>query len=291
MAGVTLVVVLVSSLGWAAFDALRKRLTGGLRSTPLAALLTLGMLPLFLLWLAASGGGRVPAGYLPPAGAAVALNVVANLLFLRALKIAPLSTTIPMLSFTPALTALFSALVLGELPGPRACAGIALVVAGALVLHSRAPGERSSAPLSGRRLRDDGPRLMLGVAGLWSLVAVADKAALAHAGPALHASFQCAGVGLAVLLLLGVRGRLGELGRVRSVAGAYAAAVAVSTLALGLQFLAFQLTYVSSVEAVKRTLGMIASVVNGRLFFGEPITARKWTGVLAMSLGVGLILT
>jgi drug/metabolite transporter (DMT)-like permease len=291
MSAATLLVVLASSLGWAALDALRKRLTAHLRPTPLVTVLTLGMLPLFLLWLAARGGARIPSGYLAPAGVAVALNVGANLLFVRALQIAPLSVTVPMLSFTPALTALFSAVVLREFPGARPAAGIALVVAGALVLHAHAAAEHAAAPATGRRrLRDNGPRLMLGVALLWSLVSVVDKAALAHATPALHAAFQCAGVGLAVLALLAARGRLNEVGHVRRAPGTFLAAIAVSTAALGLQFLAFQLTYVSSVEAVKRTLGMIASVVNGRVFFGEPLTARKWAGVLAMALGVTLIL-
>lgn len=291
MSGATLLIVLASSLGWAALDALRKQLTTHLRPTPLVAVQTLGMLPLFLLWLHLSGGASIPAGYLPPAGVAVGLNVLANLLFVRALQIAPLSTTIPMLSFTPALTALFSAVVLREFPGLRAATGIALVVAGALVLHAHAAALHAATPVVGRRrLRDNGPRLMLGVALLWSLVSVVDKAALAHAAPALHAAFQCAGVGLAVLVLLGGRGRLDEIVHVRRVPGTFLAAIAVSALALGLQFMAFQQTYVSSVEAVKRTLGMLASVVNGRVFFGEPLTARKWAGVLAMALGVVLIL-
>lgn len=291
MSAAALVAVLVSSVGWAALDALRKKLTLHLRPTPLVALMALGMLPLFLAWLAVSGGAHVPARYWLPAGVAVALNVLANLLFVRALQIAPLSTTIPMLSFTPALTALFSTVVLREFPGLRAALGIVLVVAGALVLHAGVAAAATDAPPAGRRRwRDDGPRLMLGVALLWSLVSVVDKAALGFVAPALHASFQCAGVGLAVLLLLAARGRLDEIGRVRRAPGTFLATIAVSALALGLQFLAFQLMYVSSVEAVKRTLGMLASVINGWLFFAEPLTARKWAGVLAMCAGVVLIL-
>lgn len=294
MTAATLLVVLASSLGWAALDALRKRLAARLRPTALVAVLTLGTLPLFVAWLALSGDGRISTGYVVPASVAIVLNVAANLLFVRALQVAPLSTTIPMLSFTPALAAVFSALVLREFPGARAGAGIALVVAGALVLHGgdgAAQGRDRPATSPRRGLRDDGPRLMLGVALLWSLTSVVDKAALAYAAPALHAAFQCAGVGLAVLALLAWRGRAAEIGQVRTVFGTFLAAIAVAALSLGLQFLAFQHTYVSSVEAVKRTLGMLASVVNGRLFFAEPLTVRKWTGVLAMSLGVALILT
>ncbi len=290
MTGVTLLVVLASSLGWAALDALRKRLAAHLRPTALVALLTLATLPLFLVWLAVAGGGRLSWLYLGPGLAAVALNVGANLLFMRALQVAPLSTTIPMLSFTPALTAALSALVLRELPGPRPLTGVALVVAGTLLLH----GSPSATMGSGARRggwRNDGPRLMLMVACLWSLVAVFDKAALAHAAPPLHGAFQCAGVGLAALGLLIARGRTQELADVRAVRGTLLVAAAISALALGLQFLAFQRTYVSSVEALKRTLGMLASLLSGRLFFGEPLGAHKVAGVAAMAAGVALILS
>jgi drug/metabolite transporter (DMT)-like permease len=288
--GATLFVVLASSLGWAALDALRKRLAGYLRPTALVAWLTLATLPLFLIWLAATGGGRPSWLYLGPGLAAVTLNVGANVLFMRALQVAPLSTTIPMLSFTPAFTAVLSALVLRELPGPRPLGGVALVVGGTLLLHG-AP--KATLDEGNRRggWRDDGPRLMLMVAGLWSLVAVFDKAALAHATPALHGAFQCAGVGLAAFGLLVARGRTRELADVRAVRGTLLLAAVVSALALGLQFLAFQRTYVSSVEALKRTLGMLASLLSGRLFFGEPLGARKAAGVAGMAAGVTLILS
>jgi drug/metabolite transporter (DMT)-like permease len=286
--GPTLAVVLVSSLAWAALDALRKRLAVRVPPAALVALLALGTLPPLVAWQAFEGRTTVEAGYAPPALAALGLNVGANLLFMRALRVAPLSTTIPLLSLTPAGTALFSALLLHEWPGMRALAGVALVVIGAFVLGAPSGGGPRAAVRP--RLRDDGPRLMLGVALLWSLVSVADKAALLHAAPAMHAALQCAGVGLAALGLLAFQGRGADLRSVRPVAGTLAAAVAVSALALGLQFFAFQQTYVSSVEAVKRTLGLLASQASGRLFFGEPFTARKWAGALTMALGVVLIL-
>jgi drug/metabolite transporter (DMT)-like permease len=283
------VVVVVSSLGWAALDALRKRLATRVPATALVALLALGTLPPLVAWQAWLGGGGVRPGYWPPALVAVVLNVGANLLFMRALRVAPLSTTIPLLSLTPAGTAVFSALLLREWPGPGPLVGVALVVAGAWVLSlSGGDGERGGAARPS--LRDDGPRLMLGVALLWSLVSVVDKAALAHAAPALHAALQCGGVGLAVLALLLAQGRAADLRAAVPVAGTFTAAILVSALALGLQFFAFQHTYVSSVEAVKRTLGLIASQASGRVFFGEPFTARKWAGVATMALGVTLIL-
>ncbi len=287
MTPAALALALGTSFGWAALDALRKRLAAHLTPAALVVGLTFGTLPAFVVWLALGDEARLTRAYWLPGSTAVALNVGANLLFMRALQVAPLSTTIPMLSFTPAFTVLSSALLLRELPGARALCGVLLVVVSARVLQAapHAAGRASRA-----HLRDDGPRLMLVVAALWSLVSVLDKASLAHAAAPWHGAVQCAGVGLAALGLLLARGRAHELGALREVRGTLLAAALVSALALGLQFMAFQLTYVSSVEALKRSLGMLASLVGGRVFFGEPLGARQGAGVAGMIGGVILIL-
>ena len=53
---------------------------------------------------------------------------------------------------------------------------------------------------------------------------------------------------------------------------------------------AFVMSPVSTVETVKRAIGMTAAQVVGRIAFGEPLTARKWVAVGLMSIGCLLIL-
>jgi len=231
-----LLAVTLSSLGFAALDAARKALARQLRPVPLVALLALGQLPLFLLWLALAGDTRLAAGYAAPASATIGLNVVANLLFIRAVHVSPLSVTIPFLSFTPVFSALLSLALLGEHPALAGWSGIGLVVAGALVVNLR--WHAGVASLA----HEPGSLMMTGVALLWSLAAVLDKRALAFADVPVHAAIQCAGVGLVLLLLLATRGRLGELRGAGAVRGTLLLALVAAGVGLAFQFVALRLT-------------------------------------------------
>jgi len=278
-------VVAVSSLGWAALDALRKALAARCDPVPLAALLAGGQLPLFISWVAVSGDTGLSAGYVLPGGATVLLNVAANLLFLRAVQVSPLSATIPFLSFTPAFSTALSAVVLGERPGREDLVGIALIVVGALLVNTHWDSRSGSAAL----LHEPGSVLMTGVALIWSLTAVLDKRALAFASVPVHASIQCAGVALVLLVVLAARGRLSRLACVVPVRGRLALALVAAGIGLGFQFLALRLTLVGIMEALKRSIGMLFAVGVGRLAFHEPLTPGKITGVVLMSAGVALI--
>jgi len=275
----------VSSLGWAALDALRKSLASRCDPVPLAALLAGGQLPLFLAWVALSGSATVSAGYVLPGGATVALNVVANLLFLRAVRISPLSATIPFLSFTPVFSTVLSALLLDERPGLDDLGGIALVVVGAVLVNARWDGSARAAAL----LHEPGSVLMTGVALLWSLTAVLDKRALAFASVPVHAAIQCAGVAAVLLAALTARRRVGELRCVVPVRGRLALALLAAGVGLAFQFLALRLTLVGIMEALKRSIGMLFAVGVGRVVFHEPLTPGKIAGVVLMSAGVVLI--
>jgi drug/metabolite transporter (DMT)-like permease len=280
-----LAAIIAASLGFAALDALRKALIARVDPVPLAALLAGGQLPIFVVWVLVSGEWRVGAGYVLPGAATVMLNIVANLLFLRALQVSPLSVTIPFLSFTPVFSTALSALLLGERPGALPLLGIGLVVAGALLVNLRRDGAIRAAAL----LHEPGSVLMTGVALVWSLTAVLDKRALAFAAVPVHAALQCAGVALVLLLVLAGRGQIGELAAIRAARGRYALALLAAAAGLGFQFLALRLTLVGFVEALKRAIGMFFAVGVGRAAFGEPFTRGKVAGVLLMSAGVALI--
>lgn len=275
----------MSSLGFAALDALRKVLSRHVDPVPLAALLTMGQLPLFALWALAGHQVSVSSGYIAPGSATVILNVAANVLFLRAVQVSPLSVTIPFLSLTPVFSTLLGAVVLGERPAGAEAAGIVLVVLGALLVNLRCDRGSPLAALS----HEPGSLMMGGVALLWSLTAVLDKRALAFADVPMHAAIQCAGVAAALLVYLAARRRLPELGRVRSVRAAFLLSLVAAAVGLGLQFVALRLTLVGLVEALKRAIGMFLAVVVGRVAFEEPVTAGKIAGVALMSAGVFLI--
>lgn len=284
LAAGSLLLVLVSALSWAGFDLLRKLLAREMGPLPLMALLCLASAPPFAIWAAIEGGFEVEPGYWAPALVSVALNVAANLLFLEALRTGELSIAVPLLSLTPAFTALVAIPLLGERPSATDAGGIALVVLGALIL--RPPGGEGPIDPAGRR----GLWLMAGTALLWSLTIPLDKLAVSRSHPPLHALVLNLGVAAAALAILARRRELSRLRELSRAPWTFVAALAISALALGSQLAAIQTVWVSLVETLKRTIGNLSAVLVGRIAFGEAITSRKLAAVALMAGGVALIL-
>jgi drug/metabolite transporter (DMT)-like permease len=287
---VAFLVVLACALTWTSFDVLRRVLLEDLEPIPLVFLLTGLQVPLFALWSAVEGEWSVGAGYWLPGLTSVAINIVANVWFVMAIKVSPLSLTIPMLSFTPVFTTLLADLMLGEEPGSYQVLGIALVVVGALALNLRPEPGGTFGDLLRRMLHEKGPLLMLGVALLWSLTPPLDKLAMAESGSALHGLVLSAGVALGLGLYLAVRGRLGQVRPAARRPWLVAAALAASAGALALQLVAIRIVLVAIVETVKRGVGNIAAVAVGAVLFKERVVAWQWGAVVVMAAGVALIL-
>lgn len=288
-------VALLSSVSWAMFDASRKSLVRRLSPEVLLMLFAGGQLPCFLLALGVGGAPQLDAGYLRPGMTSLVANVATNLLFFHAVKMSSMSRCVPMLALTPVFTAVIGFVWLDERPSAAQLLGISLIVGGALVLGLHAakrPALADAAPASTSETTRDsagGPALMIVVALCLAVSAINDKLALPHANVAFHASVQTGGVMLVALGWLALRGRVGELRLAKPHLGAVAFGVLVSVAALGLQLIAIQSVLVSLMESIKRALGVLASVVSGRVLFGEPVTRAKLGACLLMAVGVVLV--
>ncbi len=285
--------VVASSLGWSGFDLLRKLLVRRVAPVALLLLLTLGSVPLFAAWVWIDGVTAPGPGYLAPALASVLLNVVANLLFLHGMRLAPISVAIPLLSLTPVFTTLTAIPLLGERPSAAGVAGILLVIAGAIWLNwpRRAAAPEEGAPRTADPRRTlHGAAMVATTALLWSLTPPLDKMAVERASAPFHGMVLTGGVALAVFAVLAFQGGLGELGEVRRVPWLLPLALVVSTAALGLQLLAMPKAFVGTIETLKRGLGNCMALVYGRLFFQETVTPSKILAVGLMAAGVGMIL-
>ncbi|MEM6533748.1 MAG: DMT family transporter [Myxococcota bacterium] len=275
---IAIALAIASSIAWSSFDATRKSLSTSIPTIPLVTVLVVGQSPVFLIWWAVTGFGGIGPGFWLPATVDLVLNLIANILFIQSVRLGELSATVPLLSLTPIFSLAIAAGLLGEFPGGLAILGIALVVAGALVLNLR------SARGSGLAAA-----LMLTVAALWSITATLDKIALAHAPVPFHGFYQCAGIALTLSGYLAIAGRGHELLTVSRRKASFSLAVGFAVLALGLQLLAIKLIYVSFMEAFKRAVGIVGALVYGRVFFAEPITIRKIIALAAITGGVLLI--
>ncbi|MFY9820513.1 MAG: EamA family transporter [Thermoanaerobaculia bacterium] len=288
-----LLILLAASLASSGFDLFRKVLVRHLAPVPMVVLLATASVPLFGALVLAQGGASVASTYYAPACASVVLNIVANLTFLQAVKISPLSVTVPLMSLTPVFTALLGLLLLGERTGPLAMLGIFLVVVGAFWLNL--PQAEANAAGGGPSfwrsvLSQPGAWLMAGTAFLMSCTIPLDKLAVSHATPPFHGLFLTAGIALGSLAVLVFQRRLGELAGIRQGWRPFLLALAASTLALGLQLVALKFLLVSVIETVKRGVGNLMAVVLGRAVFSEALSLRKLFAAALMAGGVALIL-
>ncbi|MGE0324246.1 MAG: DMT family transporter [Polyangiaceae bacterium] len=283
---VALVIALLSSLGWALFDASRKGLVRHASPASLVVMFGGGQLPCFLLGMLIWGAPELDAGYLRPGLTCLAANVAANLMFFHAVKVSPISRTVPLLALTPVFAALIGYLMLDEHPSLRQWLGIGLIVLGAWTLNA---GQGLKGLVLGV-LRERGSAYMALVAGAWAISATNDKLALPHANVAFHASVQTGGVMLVGLCWLLISGRRRELTEARKHWPAVLAGVVVSVAALGLQLIAIQTLLVSLMEAIKRALGVVGSVISGRLLFKEAVTRSMLIACALLSLGVFLLM-
>ncbi len=64
-----------------------------------------------------------------------ALNTITSVLYMKAIKISPLSITVPMLTFTPLFMLITSPIILGEFPSIFGMIGILLIVLGSYMLN------------------------------------------------------------------------------------------------------------------------------------------------------------
>jgi drug/metabolite transporter (DMT)-like permease len=274
-----------AALCWAGLDVVRKALAGKASPTALALFLMLGVLPFLGVWAVADQTWVSDVRYWPPALASMAMNALANVLFMRSVQLSPLSRTVPFLSLTPVISALAAIPLLGEVPGSMHWAGISLVVVGALVLNSDLSDSwwRSVS-------HEKGAPYMIAVAFLWACSTALDKLALGHASPASHAFLLSGGSATILLSWLLSRGKQGELREVVLAPRVLLAGlIGFAVAALALQMLALQWLWVAVVETLKRAFGVFGSVVFGRLFFGEPITSRKVAAVVLMVAGTTLL--
>jgi drug/metabolite transporter (DMT)-like permease len=274
-----------SALCWAGLDVVRKALAGKASPTAIAVFLLLGQLPFLGVWAAFDQTWVTDPAYWVPAVISMAMNALANVLFMRSLELSPLSRTVPFLSLAPVFAALAGIPLLGELPGVSQWLGILLVVSGALVLNSDLSDSWWRALAQER-----GARHMMVVAFLWAASIGFDKQALPYASPASHAFLLTAGSGIILLAWIFARGKQREL---RDVLAAprplLPALIALAVAALAFQLLALQWLWIAVVETLKRPFELFGSLLFGRALFAEPITPHKLAALALMLLGTALL--
>jgi drug/metabolite transporter (DMT)-like permease len=139
-------------------------------------------------------------GLFPALAVSVAINVVATILFFRALATTDLSLCFPMLAFTPVFLILTSFVILGESPSAAGAAGILLVTVGAFLL-ARDPGDPALLTPFNTIRTERGVQLMLLVAFLYSISVNYDKEVVTNSSPLFGAALFSFFIAVAFLII------------------------------------------------------------------------------------------
>jgi len=216
----------------------------------------------------------------------IPLELTALVLYVRAIKVSPLSLTIPFLSLTPVFLIITGWLMLGEQVDITGAAGIGLVVSGAYLLHIHTFRKGWLVPLRAI-IQERGSRLMIFVSFLYSITSSLGKIAILHSSPAAF--------GILYILILTVaffpvifwtaRPHLPQLKThwlsFLAVGFFEAAMILFHALAIAQAQVAYMIT-------VKRT-SLLFSLAYGYLIFQETHLGQRLTGIVLMLLGVVLL--
>lgn len=261
-------------------DALAKTLLARSKETLVAWAKLWFALPWLALVVALTGLPQVPSSFWGLVAVMVPLEVTAMLLYLRAIKIGPMSLAVPFLAFTPMFTVVTGLLFLGERLAPIGLAGVLSVAAGACVLH----------PVR-RMLRSPAVRLMVLTSAIYSVTSVLSKRAINLSGPMPFALLYFALNG-AALMPLALKGEGGApaLGRaLRAQLPLFLLIGAVVAAAMAAHCYGIQRAPVAYFLSIKR-LSLLVSVLYGGFLFREEELPRRAAGTALMLAGAALII-
>jgi len=284
----SILICIISAFFWAAFDLTRKLSLQKISSVSLLLIFTLGQTLIFGSWVFYEDPFLNVKSYIIPGLALIIISLFSALLFLKAIKQSDLSLTIPLLSLSPLFSSLFSLIFLKEKLSYFQYIGVFLIIFGTLILYSKRITLGEILKSFKVLINNKSARLMFVVSLIWSLTPVLDKLCLKNSSINIHGFIQS--FGLVILLTFLLKSERREITDLKKNWKLILITTLTGIIATVLQFYAILFNYVPIMEAIKRSIGQLSSVIVGKLFFKEKITKPKILGVLILSSGVYYIL-
>lgn len=194
-------ICVLSGIFWSIFDLTRKKSLKIFDSKTILIFFSITQAMIFLLWVLIDSYSLELFKYILPGLSLILLSVFSALLFLESLRISQLSLTIPLLSFTPLFSSIFSALILNESLFFRQYLGILFIIMGAMFLYSKELSLRGVLFSLKNLIHDLGAKYMLFVSLIWSLTPVLDKVCFKYSSINIHGLIQSAGMLLILSLI------------------------------------------------------------------------------------------
>mmetsp|Transcript_33839 Transcript_33839/g.78139 ORF Transcript_33839/g.78139 Transcript_33839/m.78139 type:complete len:301 (-) Transcript_33839:904-1806(-) len=285
---------LLSSMVNAMGDPIKKKLLNYIDPFTAVALRGCIVAPIFVIAAAIEAGGlpTVQPSFLVAIAVSGLINLIASFLYNKSLQLAPLTCSVPYLSFTPVFLHITAWLILGESPSACGFIGTFCTTVGGYLLHQHGNANSTYSM---------GSLYMLIVAGLYSISSAVDKVGIANStqltyGASIQSIVTIGSCSMARSSsfkdkkTLPVRHdtKLSDIESPTKWLYLLSATAFHGVLSYWLHLLATSYAKVSYVIALKRA-GCIWTIVYGKILFGEENLSRKLVPILLMVMGVVLI--
>lgn len=281
------ILAIATALSVATGDALTKKFFGRFSPYDMAIASSIYSLPFLVVYVFFIPIPQLGTVFWWVASVLIPLDTVAFYFYMKAIKLSPLSLSIPFLSFTPVFMILTGFIFLGEVPNRWGIMGIGFVVAGSYLLNIAQVKYGYFAPFRAI-LKEPGSILMLLVAFIYSFLAVLGKKAIQHSSPLFFGFFYLAALDITTLIFFPFLEKI----RWKDILK-----VPVKGLSIGLMLFLHALFHclaINMIEAVYmiavKRMSIFFSVVYGWILFKESHIGVRMIGALLMFAGVVFII-
>ena len=211
------------------------------------------------------------------------LEITALILYMKAIKLSPLSLTLPFLALSPVFMIFTSNIILGERLDKFGIVGILLTATGAYLLNISAARKGILEPFRAIK-QERGSLYMIIVAFIYSITANLGKLAILHSSPMFFASvyLPILSVVLLPVLMWKNHGQVSGLFSRISIFSLIGLAITFATIA---HFLSVSIVEVPYAISVKR-VSLLFGIMYGALWFKETNIRERLIGCIVMIAGV-----
>ncbi|SRR5258708_3331656 len=213
----------------------------------------------------------------------ILLNVVASFLFIRALKLAPLSLVTPIISLTPVLVTVASLIILHEMPSTLGLVGILLAVIGTYLLNISQLRLGIFGPIK-ELFRNPGSRYALLLVPVWGITSTLDKIAITNSSPIFYLICISAGVSMIFMIFIKHEG-IANFGLSSITWPGFLSLGTAYGAMLIFQMFAIQSAYVAYALSIKR-VDALFGIALGYFFFKETSIKERLVGAVLILLSI-----
>ncbi len=216
----------------------------------------------------------------------IILDLFTTILYMKAIKIAPLSLTIPYMGLTPIFSLLISYLILGETVSWLGLVGIGLISFGAYILQIDRAKFGLWEPILAI-FKNKGSLFMLIVSFSYAITANLGKVAIIHSSPLFMCVIYFSGLALAFTPLVPLLGKTSVPHMFRRSSGKFKIGLAMAIMAVA-HFSAISMINVAYMISIKR-LSLLFAILYGWLVFKEENIRERLMGGAIIIAGAAFI--